>query len=154
METNGNSNDHTQSDKRYLDKLPFNLVELSFILRIFPEAKIIFACRDPRDVCLSCFFQRFRSNNAMAAFEDIHTTAELYAAVLDLWFHYNNIFDHEIYKSKYEDLVTNFESNARNLIQFIDEPWEDSILDYHNKNNRRNVLTPSYQDISDRKAHV
>lgn len=139
---------HTISGKRYLDKLPLNLVELGFIIRIFPEAKIIFACRDPRDVCLSCFFQRFRSNNAMAAFEDINTTAELYKSTLDIWLHYKKVFNLKFYESKYEDLTINFEGNARNLIEFIEEPWDDSVLEYNVKDHHRNVLTPSYQDIS------
>lgn len=133
---------------RYLDKLPLNLVETGFIKRIFPDATLIFACRDPRDVCLSCFFQRFRSNNAMSAFEDIETTADLYKETLDLWFHYQCVFDLEFYTSRYEDLASCFEQNVRQLIEYLGLDWEDSVLDYNSPDKHRDILTPSYQDIS------
>ncbi|MCG8506440.1 MAG: tetratricopeptide repeat protein, partial [Sphingomonadales bacterium] len=37
-----------------VDKFPLNLVLLGVIARVFPDAKIIFALRDPRDVIMSC----------------------------------------------------------------------------------------------------
>ena len=136
------------ADQRYLDKLPLNITATGFIRRIFPDAKIIFACRDPRDVCLSCFFQRFNSNKAMAAFFRLETTARLYAEVMDLWFHYRDVLDCDIYESRYEELTVDFETNARALISFSGESWEDSVLGFYEKDRYRDVLTPSYQDIS------
>ncbi|MEZ5958145.1 MAG: sulfotransferase, partial [Hyphomonadaceae bacterium] len=47
-----------------VDKLPLNIIFLPLIRRVFPKAKILFALRDPRDVVLSCFQQRFGMNAA------------------------------------------------------------------------------------------
>lgn len=134
--------------KRFLDKLPLNIVEVGFIHRIFPDALFIFACRDPRDVCLSAFFQRFRGNNAMAAFLDFETTARLYKETLALWFHYQRVFKLAVHESRYESLVVDPESYARKLIDFVGEVWDPTVLEYYRKDKKRNVLTPSYQDIS------
>ncbi|QPK64235.1 sulfotransferase [Methylomonas sp. LL1] len=41
--------------KQLVDKNALNTIELGVISVVFPEAKILFALRDPRDVCLSCF---------------------------------------------------------------------------------------------------
>jgi hypothetical protein len=57
----------------FIDKLPFNTVLLPLVHRLFPGAKVIFALRDPRDVVLSCFTQRFRMNAAMYHFLSIDT---------------------------------------------------------------------------------
>ncbi len=51
--------------KVFLDKHPLNTLKLPLIARLFPQAKILFARRDPRDVVLSCFRRRFRMNPAM-----------------------------------------------------------------------------------------
>ncbi|WP_424315559.1 sulfotransferase, partial [Haloferula sp.] len=40
--------------------MALNSIEIGLIACLFPEARIIFALRDPRDVCLSCFQQTFR----------------------------------------------------------------------------------------------
>ena len=39
--------------KVFVDKHPLNTLKLPLIARLFPNAKILFACRDPRDVVLS-----------------------------------------------------------------------------------------------------
>ncbi len=49
----------------FIDKLPLNLVFLPLIAKLFPEAKILLALRDPRDVVLSCFRRRFAMNAGM-----------------------------------------------------------------------------------------
>ena len=45
--------------RRLVDKLPHNLVHLGFVRRLFPQAKVLDALRDPRDVVLSCSCRRF-----------------------------------------------------------------------------------------------
>ncbi|HKD23774.1 MAG TPA: sulfotransferase, partial [Rhizomicrobium sp.] len=51
-----------------VDKQPFNTVRLPLIARLFPDARILFCLRDPRDVVLSCFRRRFTANAANAEF--------------------------------------------------------------------------------------
>ena len=47
--------------KIFIDKHPFNSLKLPVIAKLFPDGtKILFACRDPRDIVLSCFRHRFR----------------------------------------------------------------------------------------------
>jgi len=75
----------------FIDKLPLNTVDIGLIARLFPEARIILALRHPCDVCLSCFMQAFAPNDAMANFYTIEDTARLYAEVMGLWRHYENL---------------------------------------------------------------
>src|SRR4051794_9345173 len=43
----------------FVDKHPFHSFKLPLIFRLFPDAHILFARRDPRDTVLSCFRHRF-----------------------------------------------------------------------------------------------
>ena len=51
--------------KVFVDKHPLHSLKLPLIARLFPNAKILFAIRDPRDVVLSGYRRRFAMNPAM-----------------------------------------------------------------------------------------
>ena len=51
-------------DRILVDKQPFNSVRLPLIAKLFPEARIVFCLRDPRDVVLSCFRRRGHAESA------------------------------------------------------------------------------------------
>ena len=134
--------------KVLIDKVPLNLVELGVINAIFPSARIIVALRDPRDVCLSCFMQRFRVNDAMVNFLDIERTAETYAAVMGLWRHYDGVLTMPRMTYRYEDLIADFDSTVREVLDFIGVGWHDDVAAYREKAGERHIKTPSYRDVT------
>ncbi|WDI30334.1 tetratricopeptide repeat protein [Hyphococcus flavus] len=67
-----------------IDKMPLNMLMLGVIYRVFPEAKIIFAQRDPRDVVLSCYQQHFGMNAAMYQLLKFDTAAMYYDQVMSI----------------------------------------------------------------------
>ncbi len=131
----------------FLDKMPLNIIELCLINRIFPEAKILVLIRDPRDACLSCFMQLFKTNDAMNNFLDLDNTARFYDATMDLFHHYEAVLDMNVYKFHYEDLVANLEKESKKIFDFLGIEWNENILEYHKKKSRT-ISTPSYQDVS------
>ena len=54
---------HMQSlangEKVIIDKMPVNFLYLGLIIILFPNARIIHCTREPRDTCLSIYFNRF-----------------------------------------------------------------------------------------------
>ncbi len=134
--------------KILVDKLPLNIVNIGFICRIFPDSKILFAVRDPRDVCLSCFMQAFALNPAMANFVSLEDAASLYAKVMELWHLYNSILELDVHVWRYEDLVSNFELQAKSIMKFLGVQWTDRILDFHRHASRSAINTPSYRDVA------
>ena len=92
-----------------IDKLPLNLIHLGMVKRLFPDAKVIVALRDPRDVCLSCFMQQFKATPSTVNFQRLDSTAELYGAVLDLWLHYRRCVGLAWMEYRYEDVVADME---------------------------------------------
>jgi hypothetical protein len=78
----------------------------------------------------------------------LKNSAQLYAAVMDLWLHYRSNLQLSFLEVRYEDLVTEFETIARRIIEFIDEPWNDTVLHYFEHAPMRNVSTPSYSGVA------
>ena len=136
------------AEKFLLDKLPLNIVHVGFIARIFPDADILLALRDPRDVCLSCFTQTFSYNQAMRQFLDINDTVEFYATVMGLWLHYRNVLNISVLETRYEDIVDNLEYAAKRIFNFIGVGWHDGVMDFYKSANKRPVFTPSYQGVT------
>jgi tetratricopeptide (TPR) repeat protein len=139
-------------DRVFVDKLPLNLIDLPLINVLFPDARVIVALRDPRDVCLSCFQQRFGLNPAMINFLWWERTAEYYAAVMDLWLHLRDLVTVEYLEIRYEDTVDDFERQARRLIDFLGVAWDDGVLAFHEQARQRFVSTPSFSAVS-QKVH-
>jgi tetratricopeptide (TPR) repeat protein len=131
-----------------IDKLPLNLVYLFLIHRLFPEARILFLLRDPRDVCLSCFFQAFELQGAMPYFLDLRQTAGYYAAAMSLARDTLAQISNPVHFQKYEDLVTDFEPSLQKIFHFLGLPWRDEVLQYREKVQDRVIDTPSYQQVT------
>jgi len=135
-------------DVRLIDKNPLNLVEMAFVRRVFPEARVIMLLRDPRDVCLSCFTQLFGLNSAMVWFTSLNDTARHYAAVMDLWLHYQTVLGLNVLELRYEDFVNNLEDRAHDMFAFLGEDWDAGVLRYHEQSSRQYISTPSYEGVT------
>ncbi len=64
-----------------VDEMPFNLVELPLIERLFPDATVLLCTRDPRESALAALFQRLPANDANAAYAEPATAAGMTAAL-------------------------------------------------------------------------
>ncbi len=136
-----------RAGKLVVDKLPLNIVVLPLIKRVFPDAKIIFSLRDPRDVILSCYQQRFGMNAAMAQFLELNSAAAYYDAIMRLMQLCEEKLALDLHRIRYEDVVADMEGVARALTQFLDVPFEPSMLDFRNTALKRDINTPSARQV-------
>lgn len=132
-----------------VDKLPLNIVEIELIYRLFPGSKIILSLRHPYDVCLSNFMQHYDLNDAMANFLSLENTAITYDMVMGLWRKYVSIMPIQHHSVKYEDLVKNAEKEAKQIIEFLELGWEETVLDFVQHAKMRKINTPSYQQVTE-----
>lgn len=130
-----------------IDKLPLNLALAPLIKRIFPEARIIFAVRDPRDVILSCYQQRFGMNAAMAQLLELESAARLYDSAMRLFTLCLERLNLNTVEVRYEDVVTDLEGQARRLCAFLGIPFAPAMLDFQATARRRDVGTPSAKQV-------
>jgi tetratricopeptide (TPR) repeat protein len=133
--------------KLLVDKHPMNIVHLGLIHRIFPDAKIVVALRDPRDTCLSCFMQSFQINASMIHFLSLENTVRFYDSVMSLWIQYRSILPPIWLEYRYEDLVSDFSGTTRRLFSFLELEWSEDVALYHQNAKQRSIRTPSYQDV-------
>jgi tetratricopeptide (TPR) repeat protein len=131
-----------------LDKLPLNLVHLGFIRRVFPEARILVALRDPRDVCISALFQNFRLNTAMIQFLEIGRTADAYCAAMGLLLDFEQMLGLKTLRFRYEDVVADLEGEASRILAFLGLEWTDEMRAYAEKSAGRRISTPSARDVA------
>lgn len=132
-----------------IDKLPLNILGTPLIHRLFPDARFILALRHPCDVALSCFMQGFEVNDAMANFLDIRTTTHLYDLVLTFWQQCRRGLPLRVHELRYETLVQDAEPAVRELIDFLELPWDERVLDHRRAAAGRGVIsTPSYNQVT------
>ena len=138
-----------KNTKIIIDKLPLNIIHIGEILRFFPNAKFILALRHPYDSVLSCFMQQFTLNPAMKNFLTINGGAYLYDLVMSLWEIYTNNFSVNFHSIRYEDLVSNFETETKKVFKYLELEWNDNIKDFYlTAKNRTDISTPSYDQVT------
>lgn len=134
---------------RLVDKYPLNSLRLPLISRLFPGAKILMAVRHPCDVCLSCYMQSFKLNNAMASFFSLEQTARLYASAMQRWQWCEKNSQIDTHVVRYESLVDDFQSEVAKVLAFLGLPWDDEVTEYVDGAKRRErINTPSYHQVT------
>ena len=115
---------------RVIDKLPDNVFLLGVIATLFPAARIIFCRRDPRDIGLSCFFQKFAAGMLMFSY-DLADCGRRIRETERIAAYWHRVLPLRYLDIQYKSLVSDPEGESRRLIEFLDLPWEPACLDFH-----------------------
>lgn len=130
-----------------VDKLPLNTANLPIIFRLFPEAKILFALRDPRDAVFSAFQQHFQVNTGMAHFLDVKTAAEFYDRIMTIAELTRGKAPLNVHETRYEAIVKDFDGEIGRILDFLGAGWDDSVRNYRETALGRAVRTPSAKQV-------
>ena len=133
---------------KVVDKHPLRILDVGMLNRLFPRTKVIVMIRDPRDCCLSAFFQDLGLTPVSARFLRLETLGDVYATIMGFWTSIREHLSIEWIEVRYEDFVSDFEANARRLVEFVGEPWDDRVLEFHKKAAKRTINTPSYEAVT------
>jgi hypothetical protein len=135
--------------KVFVDKQPMNVMYLAQIRLLFPEASVVFCQRDPRDACLSCFFQWFALNATNKLFYDWRDTAAFYAQVMDYWFTLEPLVGNAVHCIRYEELVADVPTRLPRLAEALGIPWDDAMLSFAGPDRDQVILTPGKRAVSE-----
>lgn len=124
---------------RSIDKAPLNFFHAGLIALLFPNARIVWCRRDPRDICVSIYGENFALEQAFAT--DLSDLGYYYRQYMRLMRHWQSVLPGRIHECVYEDLVADPETRARALVAAVGLPWSDACLKFHEQD--RPVLTPS-----------
>lgn len=131
-----------------VDKTTMNTVDLGLINCVFPDAKIVFVMRDPRDVCLSCFMQVMIPTHATVHLLTWKGTAEFYGQVMEWWRYIKTEMVTPHLEIRYEDAVSDFEGTFRKAFAFLGLPWDTSVADFHRRAAGKYVNSPSFSQVA------
>jgi len=114
---------------------------VDYWLKFFPNAKFVFQVRDPRDFYLSAksyrpFLTMYHSpNRTLNAWQ---TDQEESLRIL------RELGPKRVFFQRYEDLISNPENALYRLCEFLDIPFETSMLDFHkNESVKKDASTRS-----------
>jgi tetratricopeptide (TPR) repeat protein len=126
------------------DKWPLNFQYIGFILRAFPEAKIIHLKRDPVATCWSIYKHYFSEMGNGWAYNltDLVEFYRLYSELMNFW---HEFFPNKIYDINYEDLTSSQEKETKKLLAFCELEWDENCLNFHT--NTRDVKTASASQV-------
>jgi len=115
---------------------------VGFIRLLFPDARIIYTDRDVLDTTVSVFTQHFMVLQSRSL-EHIARTIVAIKRLLRFWEEDVNV---PMLKVDYEDLINDFEEQARRIVEYVGLPWHDACLHFHR--NKRKVDTPSRNQVN------
>jgi Tfp pilus assembly protein PilF len=131
-----------------VDKLPMNTLGLPLIARLFPQAKVVFVRRDPRDVILSCFRRQFTPSGMSFEFLSLEGAARYYDAVMTLAEAYRAALPLDLQVVRYEDLVADFAHEAGTLTDFLGLPQDPAVTGFAGAAKPEDIATPSAAQVS------
>lgn len=131
----------------FIDKMPLASVQLPVVAKLFPNARVLFARRDPRDVVLSCFRRRFGMNPSMYQLLTLEGAAAYYDAVMRLSELYRDLLPLPQHLVRYESLVDDFEDTARAACGFLGIEWDQRLFDFAASARARGISTPSAPQV-------
>lgn len=124
---------------RLIDKAPLNFNELGLIALLFPQARVIWCRRDPRDIAVSVYGENFALDERLA--NDLGDIGHYINFQTRLMRHWQATLSLPVLELVYEELATCPEPQARRIIDFAGLPWHPDCLEFHK--NERGVQTPS-----------
>ena len=116
-----------QGKARYAEKTPINVLHIELLADVFPEARFIHLIRDGRDVALSYLDTDFGASSlpeAAVQWRRFVRKGRRSGA---------RVGAHRYQEVRYEDLVADPDTVLRSLCEFIDLPFDPSMLRYHER---------------------
>jgi tetratricopeptide (TPR) repeat protein len=126
------------------DKMPGTFLHLGLLKLMLPDAKIIHAMRDPRDVCWSCYTHRFsKAHRYTYELGALGRYSLRYEEQMRYW--HETLPPGSLLDVKYENVVAEPEREVRRLLDYVGLPWDDACLKFHE--NKRPVRTASVSQV-------
>ncbi len=139
-----NTNLFNYQEKFMIDKAPLNFRWIGFILKLFPNSKIINCERDMMDICWSNYKNLFSSKkmNYSYTFKNISSFAKMYLDLISFW---NKKFPNKIYNLNYEKLINKSDYEAKKLLEYCELEWDENCLNFYK--NKKTVSTASVAQV-------
>ncbi len=130
-----------------VDVCALNSLTLPLIARLFPGAKILFACRDPRDLVMSCFRHRFAMSAPTYELLTLEGAANYYCAATEVLIRLTDLLRLDVCLVRHEDLVTAFAREVRRICEFLGLEWHPAMGDFALRRRERGEPVPAMSQL-------
>jgi tetratricopeptide (TPR) repeat protein len=125
---------------RITNKMPSSFFYVGLIHLVLPNARIIHTMRNPVDTCLSCFSKLFSGEQNFSY--ELGELGRYYRKYTELMAHWRRVLPPGVMLDvQYEEVVENFEAEARRIVAHCALEWDPACLAFHE--NKRPVKTAS-----------
>lgn len=125
------------------DKMPTNFFFIGLIRHLFPKSKIVYNRRNAFDTCFSIYKQNFTSQVVYSSsFQDILHFLSLERSLMNYWM---DIYPEDIFLLDFESLLTDFNTQTRQLFDFLNLPWHENLDQFYTQ--RSFTHTASYDQV-------
>jgi len=122
-----------------VDKAPLNFFNLWLAALLFPTARVVWCRRDPRDIGVSIYGENFSPDERLCSrLDGIGHYINIHARLMNHWIQALPLDFHQV---RYETLVSEPETQARNLLEFVGLNWDPACLQFYQHTD--GVQTPS-----------
>ena len=125
------------------NKRPDAFALLGMLKAMFPSARFVNTVRDPRDNCLSIWFQQFDGQLAYA--NDLGNIAHHYGQYSRLMQHWRGIFGASIFDADYDEYVRDPRTVTERLLAFLGLEWHEGCMEF--QRNATRVRTASVSQV-------
>ncbi len=119
----------TGQTARFIDKMPLNYLYVGLIHLALPNAKIVVLERNPLDSCYAVYKQLFV--DAYPFSYDLEELGKYFVAYHRLMQHWKSVIPSATHTISYENLVSDFEVESRQLLDYCGLDWQDQCLRFH-----------------------
>ena len=135
--------ERTTPTQRIVDKMPDNYQWAGYLHALFPNAKLIYLYRDPRDIALSNWMNLF---SQIRWANDLEHIAERLIGHYRLMQHWRKVLPPGVLvELDYQTLTAQPEAESRRLIAALGLDWDPQCLNFHQ--NRTLVRTASVTQV-------
>jgi tetratricopeptide (TPR) repeat protein len=134
--------------KVFVDKTAMNIINLGLINTLFPDALVLFAVRDPRDVCISSFMQSFALSPLTIHFLSWRECVRFYTFIMSYWIKARDLMVVSWVELRYEDVVEDLEGQFRQVLQRIGLDWVSECEKFYNSAKQKTIKTPSFDQVT------
>lgn len=135
-------------DRLLIEKNPLLTADLPLPMRLFPEASLLVAHRDPRDVVLSYLFTMVPLNWSSAPAADVVEACRFYADTMRHWLWWRSRLGWPACEIRYERFIADPVVEAQRVAGFLGLEFDPATLHERHRAERRAVRTPTYDDVT------
>lgn len=135
---------HSADAPHITNKMPSSFFYVGLIHLALPNARIIHSVRNPVDTCLSCFSKLFSGDQSYSY--ELGELGRYYRKYHELMEHWRQVLPPgTMLDVRYEEMVEDFENQARRIIAYCGLQWDERCLQFHE--HKRPVKTASAMQV-------